>query len=291
MANNDDDLLAKAKAKFDHEQLLSDAKAKFDTENASNRPFAAGIEAAGDTLALGYLPQIKAGTAEVFSKVGVPRETTLAVIDKPIPEVITGRAFKDLAPLNSYVETRDAAIKSSKDLARANPLASGLGTLTGAVLPLGLGAASTGGILKQIAKSGLKTAGTGFAYNPGDIQGEMGGPQLSERLGNAVISGGLGTLLAIPAKTAEAIAPALEKYSPNIANWTANKLSFGLGAPLIQKGLSNLSSVVDKLSVLDQPIAAGKLNGAILQNNNEASALSEAMQRRLNKNQSLVRVD
>lgn len=158
----------------------------------SERPAGAAVESAGDVVTLGYAPQIKAGLVEAVHSIPFmpERSKLLAGLTRPLSEVVSGEAFKDLKPLGSYTETRDQSIKDATALKDANPTASKVGTIAGLVAAGAAGGSGATSLLGQGAKGAITAA----AMNPGDKEGEISPLQLEQR-GKQAAAGGLTALL------------------------------------------------------------------------------------------------
>lgn len=134
------------------------------------RPFRAFLQGAGQAYTLGYLPNIQAAAQKVTD---------------PIYSVITG---KDVEP-QTYIEARDANIKTDQSLQKENPGSYLGGQVVGTIAspsPI-----KGGGLIKTIGKGLLESS----LYNPGEKEGEVSGLQVGERLKQGLIGGGVGGAL------------------------------------------------------------------------------------------------
>lgn len=122
-------------------------------------------ESAGNTVAMGYMPQL-AGAA------------------------------KSLVGDQSYVDARDEYAKNAKARSEKYPIASTVGSIAGmaGTLPLTRAKAlvdaptRAGRIMKQIGVGG----GMAALSNPGEVEGEVGNPQLKERGARGAVGAALG---------------------------------------------------------------------------------------------------
>ena len=180
------------------------AAQQFAAMNASDK---AQNEALGNTLTFGHLPQIIAKYQQIKNGEGIANDA-------------------------NYVKRRDAEIADEAQTAAAHPLPHMTGAAAGLVLPmLATGGISGGGNaaesvplltrLWQGAKTGIKAAGTGFAYgglqNPGDTPGVVDPLQLQAREQNAKLGAEIGGGGAIAAEGASLAAPALQSYLRSVA--------------------------------------------------------------------------
>lgn len=188
MADFDPDAyLAQEQAPFDPDAYLGQGAERTESTGDALQTFAEG---AADMSTLGYRPQVQAGIeSAVASLPGGPD-----AVNRQLRE----QGFDVQDPGEGYVAARDRIISGSKKRAEENPEAAMLGSLAGLVGP------SAGVSIAKAAGRGAKALGagrglgailggtaTGAAYNPGDVEGELSGLQLKERLGGAAIGGGI----------------------------------------------------------------------------------------------------
>lgn len=178
-------------------------------QQLSQRDAETALQSGADVATLGYLPQLQAAGGKIIEALTPEDETTRQLREQ-------GFNIEDQP--RSFVEQRDVSRQRLGQLQEANPVASAIGTGTGAIVS-GIatgGAASAVGKaipgaakLATAAQAAPKIAGAakiggeaaliGFLQNPGDVEGELSGSQFSERLKNtkysvvsaAITAGGL----------------------------------------------------------------------------------------------------
>lgn len=135
----------------------------------------AALQGFGEAATFGYLPQIQAAVSPYLEK-GY--------------ELLTGKDITD----ESYIQRRDEAIKRSQMLAEQAPGYYAGGQIAGSLaVPIpGVTALKGGSALARTGKAALSGAATGALYNPGDVEGELSGAQLSERAKQGLIGGVVG---------------------------------------------------------------------------------------------------
>lgn len=194
--------------------------------STSATPASAAVEGAGDTLTLGYAPQIKGGISRAVEAVtGIPGQKVLATIDSPISDVVSGKAYENLPEAQSYVELRDLANKRSNALKEEYPKSYLGGQIAGAFVPgVGLGGSGTKA-LATLGESGLKAALPAIAktagqaglsaalYNPGDVEGEISPLQLPERAEAGAVGLATGAALGGLQQAAPAVISAAENLA------------------------------------------------------------------------------
>lgn len=163
----------------------------------------AAITGFGDSVTMGYLPQLQAAAS-------YPVDAAFDLYEKA----------KGLPPNKpeSYVERRDRMIAMNKELQDQNPIEYGGGQVAGlvsgaAVMPGGaaMKGASVGQKMLQSAKIGALLSGL---QNPGDVKGEVSPLQLEKRGINAGVGGVTGGLATGALEgTGRVLAPALRKLA------------------------------------------------------------------------------
>jgi hypothetical protein len=146
------------------------------------------LENFGNTVSMGYLPQIQAA----FEKLG------------PNPTAYTDEKLRKegfVLPEDRYVDMRDQNIKRQQAQNERNPYDAAAGTLTGIAVSTpvttGANALLTGGKAAKSGFSRLKDSARlgavlGLVANPGDIEGVVNPLQATERLENTAKGGALG---------------------------------------------------------------------------------------------------
>lgn len=191
--------------------------------NKMNESGDASNDALFDTLALQYLPQIKAKAGQILNGEGIAND-------------------------DNYLKRRDKAIADSKALAEKYPGAHREGTAVGFIAPMLMtGGASAlpeaaaegvpllaGKVAAQAAKTGVgkviaRGAGTGAlfgaAVNPGDTEGVVDPYQIGARAVNSALGAGLGGTVAAGAE-------ALPGVAEKVAKFADQKAFKGIGAML-----------------------------------------------------------
>lgn len=269
-----EELVAKAKKKYEREQLIAAAKAKFESQKApveqveSKTPtlgetLPAAAEGLSDIATFGYAPQIKAGLSKGISAIsGYSPQEVLATLDKPIGDVISGKAYEGIPQdEQNYVQLRDAAIKQSESVKSKDPIGYGLGSGLGIAATAGLGSAGAGSkaiatgkelltagpkalnVLKNIGKAGLVGAGTAAAYNPGDTEGVVDPLQADKRAMAAALGGGLGVAGAAVPEIAGAVAPKLMEGAKGMAARALGRGTKSMKARIGEKGLQDIGGM------------------------------------------------
>ena len=182
---------------FDKKKFLAgeyDTKPKaIDTETFDKKAFLAGeydtkpqsdkksggltaLENFGDTLTLGYLPQLE------------------ALAEKPITKVMNAITGNNVQA-DGYIQARDQNRKRIEQMSAENPISAGAGKVAGIVAsaPLMAGKALQGAsALARVANAAKIGALYGAAQNPGDIEGEISPIQIGDRAKGAAIGGTIG---------------------------------------------------------------------------------------------------
>lgn len=165
----------------------------------------AGVQGLGDSLSLGYLPQLQALASEVIQPHGL-----LANPSDIQNEELEKQGFTVSEPEPDYISRRDAMLERQNRLQQQAPDAFQTGEIAGAVASAPL-VGKAAGRLGLIAAGGLE----GGLRNPGDQVGEISDLQLTERLPNALTGGALGGLLSgggkVLQKTGQALQPEVLK--------------------------------------------------------------------------------
>lgn len=153
---------------FDPDSYIAKASGQKPQDAASvDKPGEAALQGFGQAASFGYLPQLQAATEPLTDK---------------LFSAIEGKDAPD--DQSTYVQRRDRNIKEQEQLAKDNPKSYIGGLLGGSVasggalakaLPASVAAMSP---LKQAAIAG---GAQGLLSNPGDVQGEISGPQLEDR--------------------------------------------------------------------------------------------------------------
>lgn len=155
------------------------------TTKKPSRKLEAGLEAFGKEASFGYLPELQAA-AEPYITKGL--------------NFLTGN---DVQVEPDFNKRKGEFVKRGKELSEAEPVASTVGMLGGALSTPIPGLGVGGGLLKTAAKGAASGAITGAAYNPYS-ESEETGLGLGERGSQALKGGLLGG-------AASSIAPALSK--------------------------------------------------------------------------------
>lgn len=144
------------------------------------------LESFGNSVTLGYLPQIQAGFEKVNNFISDPSGGVDAQLE--------AQGFQ--LPKQDYVNLRDENIKRQQGQAERNPydaaagMIAGIGVqaplLAGAVIPKAAGMAG------RVGSSIATGFSLGAASNPGDTEGQVNPLQGQERLSNAAMGGALG---------------------------------------------------------------------------------------------------
>lgn len=185
--------------KFDWNQFPAEAK----KESGSRAEAQTALENYGDTMTLGYLPQLQAGAEKIMT---------------PVLNYITGNNVES----DDYLKARDSNRKRIEELSKENPKSALIGKVAGVVnqAPLLAGKAIQGvGALEKIASAAKAGAVLGAAQNPGDIEGEYSPLQIGDRAKNAAIGGAIGAA----AQGVVEAAPYIKRGASNAADWFKEK--------------------------------------------------------------------
>lgn len=152
----------------------------------------AGLQGFGQAASFGYLPNIQAAAQKITD---------------PVFGLLTG---KEVEP-EGYVEARDAYGKRDQSLQKENPGSYLMGQVAGSI--------ATPSPIK--GGSALKAAGRGLlesaAYNPGEVEGEISGLQIKDRLKQGLIGGAIGGGLTKVGQSVKGLGPKLDKASDFLA--------------------------------------------------------------------------
>lgn len=196
----------------------------------------AALESFGQGAAFGYLPQLQAGAEKATDFISSFIPGTAANTDKQLRE----QGFQIEQPNESYVGKRDENIRRIQGLQEANPIASTLGTIGGAVSSgIALSTLGGGGATAQNlsrAEKILRGAGGGALYgaiqNPGDTEGEFSGLQLEERAGGALKGALLGGATAAAGEVLKAASDQIKKIPGKLQGYAELKALKSSGAML-----------------------------------------------------------
>jgi len=180
-------------------------------------------EGAGQALTLGHLPQIQAGAQ---------------LAGDFLEDTFIGDNGED----PTFTELRDQNIRDIKNREARNPKSAiggqVAGTLGSLLIPGGAllkgasvaakgakGATALSNLFKasNIAKATATGAGVGLLQNPGDVEGEIGGLQLGERLKGAGEGGALGVLFGAGGKAAKKTFDVLKGAPAKLQNFAELK--------------------------------------------------------------------
>jgi hypothetical protein len=183
----------------------------------------------------GFLESIKEKAADLISQeqhaeMGAAQGLTAGYA----PNIIG--AAKSLGGAN-YIKSRDEAEKMFQAAQAAHPksyLAGEVGApIAAGLLTGGASAAPEVGVLGSMARTGLRGAAQGLITNPGNVPGEISGPQIGERLGNAAASGliaapfgalgGLGSKLNPQSLEKKATEQAFKSFNPQLKDVMKNQ--------------------------------------------------------------------
>jgi len=147
-------------------------------EDEGDRPGQAALEAYGNTVSLGYLPQLQAKAEPITDRIyNMFSDDENDVEPAPWSQLYSNE--------EDYIAARDSNINRQVGLAEENPKANFAGQAAGVVnLALMTGGGGAGAAAKQAAKAG---AAYGLLANPGDVEGIVDEMQLTPRLRNSVI--------------------------------------------------------------------------------------------------------
>jgi hypothetical protein len=225
-----------------------------------NAPVQAAAEGFGNTVTMGYLPQIEAGVekyavnplAKLFGLGGTAEDEKLRQQGFNIPE-------------QSYTELRDENIARHQALEKSNPTASMLGKGAGiaaTMLVPGGAAAKGAGLVKSALAAGTSGAVQGALYNPGDEKGVVHNPlegdfQGDARAANAAtgfLTGAGGTVagkaLGKVGDVAMQRAVGRKKYTPGVGTTLADEGIIGTKGMMQKQVASKMSSRGDEISDL-----------------------------------------
>lgn len=193
----------------------------------------------------GYLPQILAGPRKAFGL---------------IADVAQGVPW-DLAGGDDYTKLRDEEIQNLVTQEAEHPIASGLGTLGGAVgagLATGglLGAGKT--VMGRLGKKVGAGALAGLLSNPGDEPGKMAdGFQLGERLNRAKTGGLLGGLANMGTGSA-----ALLSKAPGAVMGAMGRAAGGTVGGMVANAIQKMPAVVPVLNIFSNAAGAAARSSA-----------------------------
>lgn len=229
---------------------------KFNPDNMKESAPAeqAGLEAIGNAISMGYLPQLQAA-AEKF------------IMPDPNAEVDAKLKEQGFIIENdpSYVQLRDENLRRQQAQREQYPNEVMGGNLIGmgVTAPIGAGAAKAVGLGKNLSTAArfkdaaIAGAGYGASYNPGDTEGTVDPLQLEERGVNAAKGAAMGLVAqgggeAI-AKTGEAIKNA-PKMAEKVSNLSAFKAIGAIGRDF-KKALKNnaaeeVGETIQKLNII-----------------------------------------
>lgn len=191
---------------FDPDKFLAGG---YDTEKPSKKGSTGeekaqtALENYGDTMTMGYLPQLQAGAEKVMT---------------PILNVFTGNDVKS----DGYIESRDKNRKRIEELSAENPKSAVAGKVAGILNQAPILAAKAvqgAGAAKKIYNAAKVGAAYGSAQNPGDIEGELSPVQLKDRAYNA----GVGAVTGVVAQGLVEGAPVVAKAAKGAAGWLKEK--------------------------------------------------------------------
>ena len=187
----------------------------------------AALEGAGQSITLGYLPQLQAKAQPVVDRVmnaGIGVANKLGLTD--LQELPADK----LAPIEQltengadYISARDKNISRQQEQAKIHPVATmggqAAGIVTTSLIPgkfIAQGVKGAGGVasvLKGVATGAAEAA----VLNPGDKQGEYNPMQVAERLDNAKYGAAFGGVGAGAAKTISAGVSGAKKLAEGLA--------------------------------------------------------------------------
>lgn len=270
----------------DLDNMLTE-KIMAEQEGPQSRPGEAFAQGFGNAASFGYLPQIQAATEPLADKI-----SSLFADDADAKLKEQGFTIEE-APEESYVQRRDKFIRKGQKLAEENPVASGVGGATGAIVS---GIATGGGLSKLLGTAGkavtmgkrlgdaAKTGATiGALRNPGDTEGEVDVLQLKDRAGNAVKDAVTGAVVQGGMEIARKAGEGVKGAGKNLKNWSQRKALRAAGAEKTQfkKQILNKKDKVLGQAVLDNKlINAGDDARDIAKNAEKALAESQG---KLNK--------
>lgn len=196
---------------FDPDAFLSgayDTKKPVEKESKKGQTF---LENYGDTLTMGYLPQLQAGAEKIMT---------------PVLNAITGNDVE----ADGYIESRDKNRKRIEELSEENPGSAMVGKVAGIVNQAPILAAKAvqgAGALAKVG-SAIKTGALyGAAQNPGDIEGELSPLQLGDRAKGAALGAAIGGAVQGAVSAAPTIAKgakAAAEYVGDLADEKAAKV-------------------------------------------------------------------
>jgi hypothetical protein len=167
-------------------------------EPSSSAPQAMA-QGAGNAYLGGYGPQLAAGVNQALSAADeLQQKVTGKYIEdaKNTDKKLVAAGFKIKQPEDNYLSTRDQFLKQQEQVKQEHPYAFGAGEVAGSLA----GGVHAGGLLNKVpalaigkstpflgkvAKSAAQGALLAGAVNPGDVEGQMGGLQLDQRLKSA----------------------------------------------------------------------------------------------------------
>lgn len=244
-------------AGFDPSAYLAKATGQQPAEATS--PYQAGLESFGNATSLGYLPSMQA-KAEPYTD-----QLFAAIEGKEAPE-----------DNSTYVQRRDENIARQAEQSRQHPYASLGGLLAGSVVGGGLvGSAIPVAAGGNLARAAIGGGLLGVAQNPGDVRGELSGPQVKERLEGGAIGAAAGTIgeklisavQGAPAalknlaqtKAAKSAGMMLGDYRKAFARGGTDRVN-ELGEEMLQSGLSapgsTFQTVAEKSKQLKKEVGA-----------------------------------
>lgn len=225
-------------------------------ETPQDREGEAFAQGFGNSVSMGYLPQIQAATEPMIQ----------GAMDffggDDTDEKLKAQGFQvEEAPEESYVQRRDKFIRKGERLADENPMSSMAGGISGA-LASGI---ATGGALagaKVLGAGGrfiqaAKTGGIiGALRNPGDTEGEVDALQLKDRATNAVKDAATGLVVQGGLEGLKTTGKALKNAGGNIKTWSQMKALKGSGAMLkdFRKAVGNKKAKELGQSVIDNKL-------------------------------------
>ena len=224
-----------AKARAARARESNNAPSKKDSKRNKATSFVEGV---GETLTLGYAPQIKAGISKAASIIpGVTGQEALTFLDAPIDKAFSSETYEGLPEEEmSYTELRDMARRESDQIQGQNPGSALAGNIVGGFIGPIKGAAGGATLAGKLARGGASGAAISAAYNPGDVEGVVDPVQLGERGKQAVVGGAAGLLTGGLA----AAAPKVLSGAQSLAGRALGKGTKGLKKSLGERGMKEL---------------------------------------------------
>lgn len=211
------------------DELIQLHSQKFKPDARTGQAF---LEGAGQSLSLGYLPQIQAAAESALSYLTPKSEGDIAL------EQIGAQA-----PQETYLSRRDENLRRQQQLQQEAPGSYAAGQVTGALVGSAAipGGQAATGLSGRILQAGKTAALEGAAYNPGDTEGEYSGLQLAERGKQALVGSGLGVIGQLTGTGVANISEKLRGLPSTLKNYAELKAFKQTGAMLkdFRKNLGN----------------------------------------------------